>query len=260
MSELLLVTEPAPRVALLTVNRPDKLNALSNAVMETLDAALTRIESDAGCGGFILTGSGEKAFVAGADISEFNAYTPLEAQSRCRRDQVILRRIERLRKPSLAAINGYALGGGLELAMACSMRFASENAKLGLPEAKIGMFPGNGGTQRLPRLVGRGRALEMMLTGEPVDAQEAWRIGLVNRVLPREELLDASIAAMSKMLANAPLSLATILECVDLGQEAGAEAGCQYEAAAFAGICTSEDRREGTQAFLEKRKPVFRGR
>ena len=207
-----------------------------------------------------MTGAGEKAFVAGADINELVNASPLEAKARCLRDQRIMRRLETMGKPTLAAINGYALGGGLELALSCHLRVASTNAKLGLPEIKIGVFPGNGGTQRLPRLVGRGKALEMMLTGEPITAEHAERVGLVNHVVAREVLLSFSETLLSKILANAPVAARLILECVDVGLRSGLEEGLQFEAAAFASVASSEDRREGTTAFLEKRKPVFQGK
>jgi len=247
-------------IARITINRPERLNALSVATMDELDDTLARVESEPACRGLILTGAGEKAFVAGADINELVDVTPLEAKARCLRDQGILRRLEKLPKPTLAAINGFALGGGLELAMCCALRVAAEHARLGLPEVKIGVFPGNGGTQRLPRLIGRGRALEMMLTGRPIDAAEACRLGLVNHVVPRERLLEFSYELIRAILENAPVAAALILECVDVGLRCGLEEGLQFEAAAAAAVTATEDRREGTRAFLEKRKPVFQGR
>jgi enoyl-CoA hydratase len=247
-------------VTRLTINRPDKLNTLSNAVMAELDDALRRAESNRDVRGLIVTGAGEKAFVAGADIGELVNATPLEGKQRCLRDQAIIRRLETLGKPSVAAINGWALGGGLELAMCCTLRVAGDHAKLGLPESKIGVFPANGGTQRLPQLVGRGRALEMMLTGKPIDAATAERYGLVNHVVAAAELLLFCESLLRGILENAPISAALIMECVDLGYRAGTEEGLQFEAAAFAAICATEDRREGTSAFLEKRKPAFAGR
>jgi enoyl-CoA hydratase len=250
----------ADRIVLVTIQRPEKLNALSNTVMAELDDAFRRVETAPEFGGLLLTGAGPKAFVAGADIAELVNATPLEGKVRCLRDQAIMRRLETMPKPSIAAINGHALGGGLELAMCCTLRVASTNARLGLPEAKIGVFPANGGTQRLPRLVGRGRALEMMLTGRPVDAAEAHRIGLVNHVVEPHNLLTFSRDLLAAILANAPLSIAAILECVDVGLECGIEQGLRLEAANYAAVTSSEDRHEGTRAFLEKRKPVFQGK
>ncbi|MCX6636621.1 MAG: enoyl-CoA hydratase-related protein [Acidobacteria bacterium] len=247
-------------ITTLTINRPDKLNALSIATMGELDDALRRVERDSEHRALILTGAGEKAFVAGADINELVEATPLEWKARCLRDQAILRRLETMPKASVAAINGYALGGGLELAMCCTLRVAAETAKLGLPEVKIGVFPGNGGTQRLPRLVGRGRALELMLTGKRIDAAEAERIGLVNHVVPQAELVPFCRNLLKTILENAPVAAALILECVDVGLRCGIEEGLRFEAAASAAVAASEDRAEGTRAFLEKRQPVYRGR
>lgn len=256
---LLFECSPAG-VARITVNRPQKLNALNVATMSELEAAFDACRRDASIRGILLTGAGEKAFVAGADIGELVDASPLEGKARCLRDQAIMRKLETMGKPSVAAINGYALGGGLELAMCCTLRVASENAKLGLPEIRIGVFPGNGGTQRLPRLIGRGRALEMMLTGKPVDAATAERYGLVNHVVPQAELIPFCESLLGTIFDNAPVAASLILECVDVGLRSGIEEGLQFEAAAFAAVSASEDRREGTSAFLEKRKPVFRGR
>lgn len=256
-----ILFEPSEEgIVLITVNRPEKLNALNLAAMSELDDAFARIEADAAHRALILTGAGEKAFIAGADINELIEATPLEGKARCLRDQRIMRRLESMGKPSIAAINGYALGGGLELAMCCTLRVASCNARLGLPEVRIGVLPANGGTQRLPQLVGRGRALEMMLTGQPIDATEAHRIGLVNHVVPQTELLDFCRGLLRTILENAPVAAALLMESVDLGLRSGMEAGLQFEAAAFAAVTATEDRREGMRAFLEKRRPVFRGR
>jgi enoyl-CoA hydratase len=250
----------ADGVVLLTVNRPEKLNALNNATMAELDHAFRAVEHDPAHRGLILTGAGDKAFVAGADINELIAATPLEGKSRCLRDQAIMRRLEKMPKPSIAAINGYALGGGLELAMCCTLRVAASTTKLGLPEIKIGVFPANGGTQRLPKLVGRGRALEMMLTGRSIDAAEAYRIGLVNRVVEPADLLTRCRELLGEILENAPVAAACILECVDAGERCGIEEGLRLEAACYAAVSSSDDRREGTSAFLEKRRPVFLGK
>jgi enoyl-CoA hydratase len=247
-------------IALITVNRPDKLNALSAAVIGELDDAFQRVAADRELRALILTGAGGKAFVAGADINELAALSAVEAREYAGRGQRAFRRLETMSKPSVAAVNGYALGGGLELAMACTVRFASENARLGQPEVKLGIIPGYGGTQRLPRLVGRGRALEMLLLGEPVTAEEAWRTGLVNAVVPQSELLSFSRSWLLKTLANAPLALGLVLESVDVGLNSGLEEGLRFEAAAFGVSAASEDSREGTRAFLEKRKPAFAGK
>jgi enoyl-CoA hydratase len=247
-------------IALITVNRPEKLNALSGAVIADLHQAFERIAGERGIRAAILTGAGERAFVAGADIQELAALSSLEAREFARRGQQVFRMLETSHKPSVAAVNGFALGGGLELAMACTVRFAAENARMGQPEVKLGIIPGYGGTQRLPRLVGRGRALEMLLAGDPVTAAEAYRIGLVNAVVPQAELLNYSRAWLGKALANAPAALGLVMEAVDVGLNAGIEEGLRFEAAAFAVSAATDDGREGTRAFLEKRKPAFAGK
>ena len=247
-------------IALVTVNRPDKLNALSTDVVTELNDAFERIARDRSLRAGIVTGAGEKAFVAGADINELAVLSPYDARDHALRGQAAWRTLETAGKPTVAAINGYALGGGLELAMACTVRFASENAKLGQPEVKLGIIPGYGGTQRLPRLVGRGRALELLLSGEPVSAAEAHRIGLVNAVVPQAELLNHSRAWLRKVLANGPLAVGLAMEAVDVGLDCGMEAGLRFEASAFGVSAATEDRREGTRAFLEKRPAVFTGK
>jgi enoyl-CoA hydratase len=247
-------------VALVTINRPDKLNALSAAVIAELRDAFERIQKDSGIRASILTGAGEKAFVAGADINELAALSPAEMRGAARRGQQTFRLLEISSKPSVAAINGYALGGGLELAMACTVRFASENARMGQPEVKLGLIPGYGGSQRLARLVGRGRALELLLAGEPVTAAEAHRIGLVNAVVPQAELLSYSLGWLGKVLANAPIAVALAMEAVDVGLDVGLEEGLRLEAASFGLCAATEDCREGTRAFLEKRRPAFAGK
>jgi enoyl-CoA hydratase len=247
-------------ISTLTIERPGKLNALSVATMEELDHALARVEREPEHRALILTGAGDKAFAAGADIEELVDASPLEWKARCLRDQAVMRRLETSSKVSVAALNGYALGGGLELALCCTLRVAAERARLGLPEVKLGVFPANGGTQRLPRLVGRGRALELMLTGRQIGAVEAERIGLVNHVVPPSELLPFCRNLLREILENAPVAAALILECVDVGLRCGIEEGLRFEAAASAAVAASEDRVEGTRAFLEKRRPVFRGR
>ncbi len=207
-----------------------------------------------------MTGAGEKAFVAGADIGELASVDAIEAERLSRRGQEIFRALETMRKPSVAAINGFALGGGLELAMCCTIRIASPNAKLGQPEVKLGIVPGYGATQRLPRLVGRGRALELLLSGEPIDAAEAHRIGLVNAIVPQSELIATAKQWARKVIANGPLAVALTMESVDAGLDGGLQAGLRFESMAFGLTAASEDRREGTSAFLEKRKAVFTGK
>jgi enoyl-CoA hydratase len=247
-------------IALLTVNRPEKLNALNRDTITELEDALARAERERAVRALVVTGAGPKAFVAGADIKELSELTPPEAQAVALRGQKLFRRLEAMPKPSVAAINGFALGGGLELAMSCTLRVAGPDAKLGQPEVKLGVLPGYGGTQRLPRLVGRGRALEMLISGEPIDSAEAYRIGLVNYVVPQAELLDFSRQWLRKILFNAPLAIALTMEAVDVGLNSGLEQGLQFEAAAFGLVTATQDRSEGTRAFLEKRQPAFAGK
>ena len=247
-------------IALVTINRPQKLNALSGGVIGELGDAFGRVADEPGIRACVVTGAGEKAFVAGADINELAAMSAFEARDLSLRGQAVFRRLETCGKVSVAAVNGFALGGGLELAMACTVRFASENAKLGQPEVKLGIIPGYGGTQRLPRLVGRGRALEMLLLGEPVGAVDAQRIGLVNAVFPQTELLGVCRAWLGKVLSNGPVALALVMEAVEAGLNGGIEDGLRFEATAFGLSAATEDRMEGTRAFLEKRKAVFQGK
>jgi enoyl-CoA hydratase len=254
-----LLFDVADGIARVTVNRPDKLNALDGTVIAELGEAVTRIEQDAGVGGVILTGSGPKAFVAGADISELAAQGPMDGKARAQAGQHVFRRIERCGKPVIAAVNGFALGGGCELAMACHLRIASESAKFGQPEVKLGLAPGYGGTVRLPRLVGKGRALELLLTGAMIDAQEAHRIGLVNRVVPADRLLTEAEELLRTILAQGPLAVRLVLEAVDAGLDMTADEALLLEANHFALLSATADMREGTAAFLEKRKPSFRG-
>ena len=247
-------------IALVTISRPEKLNALNTETVLELRDAVARAASDAEVRALMVTGAGEKAFVAGADINQLAVLTPIEAQAYAERGQRVFREIEMLAKPTLAAINGYALGGGLELAMSCAVRVASENARLGQPEVKLGILPGYGGTQRLPRLVGRGRAIDLLMTGETIDAAEAYKLGLVNYVTPLEELLPFCRAWVHKVLANGPKAVALTIEAVDVGLDCGIEEGLRFEAAAFGLAAATEDRREGTRAFLEKRKAAFAGK
>ncbi len=260
MSYQNLLVESRDGIAFVTVNRPEKLNALDDRTVEELEAAFTAIAHDPATRGVILTGAGEKAFVAGADIGELATQSPVDGRERSIRGQRMLDLIEGLGKPVVAAVNGFALGGGCELAMACHVRIASTSAKLGTPEVKLGIMCGYAGTQRLPRLVGKGRALEMLLTGEMVDAPEALRIGLVNRVVPPAALLPEAEALLRKMLANGPVSLRFILRAVNDGLEMGLGGAQHLEATLFGLICTTEDMKEGTKAFLEKRPARFQGK
>jgi enoyl-CoA hydratase len=247
-------------IARITFNRPDKLNALNGVVIAELGDAVGHVEGDPGVRGVILTGAGPKAFVAGADISEIAEQGATEGKARALTGQQVFRRLERCGKPVIAAVNGFALGGGCELAMACHLRVASETAKFGQPEVKLGIGPGYGGTVRLPRLVGKGRALELLLTGQMIDAQEAWRIGLVNRVVPADRLLDEAEQLLRSILENGPLAIRACLEAVDAGLEMSLDQALLLEANHFGLLSGTRDMRDGTRAFLEKRKPVFQGK
>jgi enoyl-CoA hydratase len=247
-------------VAIITVNRPDKLNALNADTIQALGAVLREVHDDAAIRAVVLTGAGEKAFVAGADIAELSKMGPVDGVQVSRAGQVVFRMLERMPKPVIAAVNGFALGGGLELAMACHIRIASSRAKFGLPEAKLGIIPGYGGTVRLPRLVGRGRALELILSGDMIDAAEAFRIGLVNRVEEPEALLDAARAMARKMIANGPVAIALAIEAVDHGMTSTLDEAQVLESNLFGLLASTEDMREGMQAFLDKRKAEFRNR
>ncbi|MBM4429996.1 MAG: crotonase [Chloroflexi bacterium] len=248
-------------IAILTVNRPQALNTLSQATMADLAAAIVEVERDNHTRCLIITGTGEKAFVAGADINELRAIaSAAEGAEFAARGQALLFRIENLNKPVIAAINGYALGGGCELAMACDIRLAADSAKLGQPEVNLGIIPGYGGTQRLPRLVGKGRAKWLILSGEIISAQEALRIGLVDFVVPAAELMPTARQLAQKIASKAPLSIAWAKESINIGSETDLITACAYEASQFGLVCGTEDRIEGTSAFLEKRPAQFRGR
>lgn len=255
-----LLFETKDRIAHLTINRPDKRNALNWQTMEELSDAFSRVAADEDVGGVILTGAGEKSFVAGADIGELAEKDAVGAKEFALATQRILTQIEGFSKPVVAAVNGYALGGGCELAMACHMRIASERAKFGQPEVNLGIIPGNGGTQRLPRLVGKGRAIELVLTGRMVDAEEALRIGLVNQVVPPEKLIAACEELLGTILQKGPVAVRLALEAIHHGLNMTLEEGVQLEANLFGMCFSTEDMREGTRAFLEKRQPVFKGR
>ncbi|HUK88687.1 MAG TPA: enoyl-CoA hydratase-related protein [Terriglobales bacterium] len=252
--------EKKDQIAYVTINRPDKLNALNMATMEELRAAFTAIRDDASVRVAIVTGAGEKAFIAGADISELAKNDPVQAKAYTHKGQSVLDLMENCGKPVIACINGYALGGGCEIAMACTLRLASENAKLGQPEVKLGIIPGYGGTQRLPRLVGRGLAMQLVLTGEQITAQEAYRIGLVNEVVPQGELIARAEAIARKIIANAPLAVQYAMEAVNHGLDMTLAEGLYLEATLFGVCCATEDKREGTTAFLEKRPAQFKGK
>ena len=259
MAYVTLLVDIRDRAATITINRPDKLNALNDTTIAELGAAVDALVADPAVGGIILTGAG-RAFVAGADIAVLAAQGPVEARERARKGQAVFRRIEMSPKPVIAAVNGFALGGGCELAMACHVRIASESAKFGQPEVKLGITPGFGGTQRLARLVGRGRALQLLLTGEQIGAAEALRIGLVNAVVPATELPAAAAGMLAQMLANAPLAIALCLEAVGLGLDMTVDEGCALEANHFGLLAATDDMREGMRAFLEKRPAQFAGR
>ena len=245
-------------IATLTINRPEVMNALNGDTLEALSKHIARVDSDPAVRVVIITGAGEKAFVAGGDIARMRDLGPLAAKDLALFAQDVLNQIERCSKPVIAAINGYALGGGCELAMACDLRIASESARFGQPEVNLGIIPGWAGTQRLPRLVGRGRALELVLTGELIDAQEAWRIGLVNKVVPHSELMVEARELASKIASRSMVVTRLCKEAVNNGLEMDLSRASQYEADLF-GLCFgTADQKEGMSAFLEKRKPEFR--
>lgn len=243
----------------ITLNRPTKLNALNAATIEELGQAIDQARADAAVRGVLLTGSGEKAFVAGADIAELAALDGPGAQDAAARGQAVFRRFETSPKPVVAAVNGFALGGGCELAMACHLRVASENARFGQPEVNLGLLPGYGGTQRLVQLVGKGKALELLLTADQLKAEEALRLGLVNHVVPQAELLNFCKALLSKIISKAPIAVSLTINCVNTFFEEGGEAGFTAEATAFGQAFGTADFKEGTAAFLEKRPAVFTG-
>ena len=252
--------EIKPPLARITIDRPEKMNALNLATIAELEQAFATVAAEAAVRAVVVTGAGEKAFVAGADIGELAALDPIAGREYGRRGQALFRAIELSPKPVIAAINGHALGGGLELALACSFRIAAEHAKLGQPEVKLGLIPGYGGTQRLPRLIGAGRALEMLLTGEPITAPAALACGLVNAVVPAAELLSRAETLAAKAAANAPLAVRLCLEAVRRGLEMNLEEGLYLESSLFALCCGSADMKEGTRAFVEKRAARFEGR
>src|SRR5438093_7234130 len=255
-----LLYEKKGAIAYVTLNRPKVLNALNQRTWENLRTAFEDARDDTQVRGVILTGAGDKAFIAGADISELAQVTAVEAEKSSSYGQAVLNLIENLGKPVIAAVNGFALGGGCETAMACTIRVASEHAKFGQPEVTLGLIPGGGGTQRLPRLIGKGRALQIILSGEMISAQEAFRIGLVNEVVPAAELTTRAEAILKRIFSNAPVAIKYSLEAVNKGMDTSQAEGLSLEASLF-GLCAgTEDKQEGTSAFLEKRKPQFQGR
>ena len=252
--------EKKEAIAYVTVNRPTVLNALDLPTWKDLQKAFESAQNDATVRGVILTGAGNKAFIAGADINELAHATALDAEQTSRFSQTVLDFIENLGKPVVAAVNGFALGGGCETAMACTIRIAVDTARFGQPEVALGLIPGGGGTQRLPRLVGKGRALQLILSGEMIGAQEAYRIGLVNEIVPAVDLITRAEAILKKIAANAPIAVRFALEAANKGVETSQSEGLLLEASYFGLCAATEDKKEGTSAFLEKRSPRFHGR
>ena len=260
MTESLLLVRDAEGIRTIAINRPDKLNALNAATLDALDAAFADAADDEAVRVVVLTGAGPKAFVAGADIAEMHALTPVQSRDFSLRGTRMMRRVEKLNKPVIAMINGFALGGGLELAMCCHLRVAADTAKVGQPEINLGLIPGFGGSQRLLRLCGRAATLELCLTGAPVSAERALQLGIVNRVVPAAELEAETMKLAAQLATAAPLALRGMLDCVNIGGECGIEEGLEYESAQFGLMFATQDMREGTSAFLEKRKPAFAGK
>jgi len=260
MTESPLLVADHGAVRTITIHRPERLNALDSATLDALQAAADAAADDPAVRVVVLTGAGPKAFVAGADIAEMSGLTPAQGRDFSLRGQRMMRRFETLPKPVIAMVNGFALGGGLELAMCCHLRIAADTAKVGQPEVNLGLIPGFGGTQRLLRLAGRPATLELCLTGAPIDAARALQLGIVNRVVPAAELEAETMKLANQLAEAAPLALRGILDCVNVGGDCAIEEGLQYEAAQFGLVFSTEDMREGTGAFLHKRKPAFHGR
>jgi len=255
-----LLVERDGAVTTITINRPKVLNALNTATIDELRRAILELKADADIRVAILTGAGEKSFVAGADINELAVQTPTSGREHALAGQHVFDLIENMGKPVIAAINGYALGGGCELAMACTLRLAADSARLGQPEISLGLIPGYAGTQRLSRLVGKGAAMEMILTGTPISAADAYRIGLVNRVVPAAELMTEARTLAHQLAKGAPVATRYIINAVNKGYEMPFAEACQYEATLFGLVASTDDMKEGTAAFLEKRKAEFKGK
>ncbi len=260
MSFKTLVVEIDDSVATVTIDRPEKLNALNHTVLQELNTLFDALQDDDTVKGILLTGAGEKAFVAGADLQEIKDLTGEAAIKFARLGQQLFRRIENFPKPVMALVNGFALGGGCELAMSCHLRIASDKARFGQPEINLGIIPGYGGTQRLPRLIGKTRALELLLTGDMIEADKALEFGLVNRVVPADQLIDEGKTLMKKIVAKGSIALHSILQAVQQGLNQPLEQGLELEALLFGRVCATEDKDEGLKAFFEKRKPQFKGR
>ena len=260
MENVIVIESHADGVATVTITRPKVLNALNGSTVGELLTVFRDLSETAAVRAVLLTGAGDRAFIAGADITELAQMTPTEAREVALRGQALCDLVSGLGKPVIAAINGFALGGGCELAMACTIRIAADTAKIGQPEINLGIIPGFGGTQRLPRLVGPGPALEILLTGDPIAAEDAQRLGLVNRVVPSARLMDEARALAARLAAKPPVAVRYILDAVRMGMQMSLADACDYEAALFGLVAATEDRQEGTRAFLEKRPPAFKGR
>ncbi len=260
MAESNVLVERDDAVAIVTINRPQVLNALNSDTIDQLRRTMLDLQHDAAIRAIVLTGAGEKSFVAGADINELAVQTPASGREHALRGQHVFDLIENLGKPVIAAINGFALGGGCELAMACTLRIAAETARIGQPEINLGLIPGYAGTQRMSRLVGRGRAMDLILTGAPVAAAEAERIGLVSRVVPAAELMAAARSLAAQLARSAPIAMRYIISAINKGADMPFADACHYEATLFGLVASTDDMREGTRAFLEKRKAEFKGR
>jgi len=254
-----ILIERKDKLEVITINRPNVLNALNDETISELHQALREIFKDEQVRVVIFTGAGEKAFVAGADIGELKVCDALSGHRKSINGQRLLYHVENMEQVAIAAINGFALGGGCELALACDIRIASENAKLGQPEVNLGIIPGYGGTQRMARLVGKGKAKELIFTGDMIDAAEALRIGLVEKVVPQAELMKTAQEMAAKIISKGPLAIKAAKRAINLGLDVDLKSGLEYEAMEFSSICATEDKTEGTSAFLEKRKPNFRG-
>ncbi len=255
-----IIFERKENYAIVTLNRPDKLNALNNETFSELDDAFKKIELDESIQALILTGSGDKAFAAGADIKQLHESDERSGKLFSEYGSYVMRRLSELRIPTVAAVNGFALGGGCELAMACHIRFASENAKMGQPEVNLGIIPGYGGTQRMARLVGKAKALELIITGDMIDAAEAEKLGLVNKTFKHDELMEETVKFIKKVLSKGQIAVAAAVDCVEASDRLSLSEGLFYETRTFGEVCGSEDFKEGTKAFLEKRKPEFKGK